>query len=231
MSDEQPKKKGGLKLGSKVWVRDVDVQNPDVFVLATLKGIAGKFAQIETEAGDKFETDLFFPANPPGQNQNDHTALMHLSDATLLANSKDRYAIDEIYTFVGPILVAINPFKYIERLYTPELMAQCRKFPTGHPERPAHTFSMAEAAYMQLIKQKKPQVRNEHFTSRRCDMSTCSHPFRAALRRLAQTWRPAMRATRMRTPALSPAARTERPSIACVSRSWCRASRARARRR
>ena len=156
---EAPKKKGGLKLGSKVWVRDVDVQNPDVFVLATLKGIAGKFAQIETETGDKFETDLFFPANPPGQHQNDHTALLHLSDASLLANSKERYAADEIYTFVGPILVAINPFKYIEKLYTPELMAQCRKFPTGHPERPAHTFSMAEAAYIQMIKQKKQQVR------------------------------------------------------------------------
>jgi myosin heavy subunit len=157
MSDEPPKKKGGLKLGSKVWVRDVDVQNPDVFVMATLKGIAGKFAQIETEAGDKFETDLFFPANPPGQMQNDHTALLHLSDATLLANTKERYAADEIYTFVGPILVAVNPFKYIERLYSPQLMDQCRKFPVGHPERPAHTFSMAEAAYQQMVKQKKSQ--------------------------------------------------------------------------
>jgi len=154
---EPPKKKGGLKLGSKVWVRDIDTQNPDVFVLATLKGIAGKFAQIETEAGDKFETDLFFPANPPGTTQSDHTALLHLSDAALLENTRCRYAQDDIYTFVGPILVAVNPFKYIERLYTPDLMAQCRKFPTGHPERPAHTFAMAEAAYMQLQKQKKSQ--------------------------------------------------------------------------
>ena len=145
MSGDEPRKgKSGLKLGSKVWVRDVDVQNPDVFVLATLKGIAGKFAQIETDTGDKFETDLFFPANPPGQNHNDHTALLHLSDAALLSNTKERYQNDDIYTFVGPILVAVNPFKYIEKLYTPDLMDQCRKFQPGHPERPAHTFSMAE---------------------------------------------------------------------------------------
>ena len=91
-----------------------------------------------------------------GHHQSDHTALLHLSDATLLANSKERYALDEIYTFVGPILVAINPFKYIERLYTPDLMAKAKKYAVGHPDRPAHTFSMAEAAYMQLIKQKKP---------------------------------------------------------------------------
>ena len=103
--DGEKKKKGGLKLGSQVWVRDVDTHNPDVFVLATLKGIAGKFAQIETKAGDKFETDLFFPANPPGQDFNDHTSLIYLSDAALLENSRLRYAKDEIYTFVGPILI------------------------------------------------------------------------------------------------------------------------------
>ena len=157
MADDAPKKKSGLKLGSKVWVRDVDVANPEVFILATLQGIAGKFAQIETVSGDKFETDLFFPANPEGQEYNDHTALLHLSDATLLENSRIRYAKDEIYTFVGPILISVNPFKYIEHLYRPELMAQCRKFSPGHPERPAHTFSMAEAAYQQLAKQKHSQ--------------------------------------------------------------------------
>ena len=86
MGDSEPKKKGGLKLGSKVWVRDVDVQNPDVFVIATLKGIAGKFAQIETETGDKYETDLFFPANPVGHHQSDHTAPLPLSAAPHLAN-------------------------------------------------------------------------------------------------------------------------------------------------
>ena len=46
-----PFPQAGLKLGSKVWVRDVDVNNPDVFVLATLKGIAGKFAQARPHAG------------------------------------------------------------------------------------------------------------------------------------------------------------------------------------
>ena len=28
-------------------------------------------------------------------------------------------------------------------------MADCKRFPPGHPQRPPHTFSMAEAAYMQ----------------------------------------------------------------------------------
>ena len=112
MSKAEEKKKGP-KLGSRVWVRDVDVHNPDVFIGATLKGIAGKFAQIETDDGSKFETDLVFQANPTGQEFNDHTSLIYLSDATLLENSRVRYAKDEIYTFVGPILISINPFWYV----------------------------------------------------------------------------------------------------------------------
>ena len=36
-------------------------------------------------------------------------------------------------------------------------MATCKKFQPGHPERPAHTFSMAEAAYQQMKKEKRHQ--------------------------------------------------------------------------
>ena len=46
-----------VKLGSKVWVKDVDVQNPDVFVLATLKGVTGRLCQVTTVNGDTFDTD------------------------------------------------------------------------------------------------------------------------------------------------------------------------------
>ena len=105
--------------------------------------------QVVTSKGDEFQTDTYFPANPTDVDQSDHTALLHLSDATLLHNTRMRYLRDDIYTYVGPILVSVNPFKYIPKLYAPELMADCKRFPPGHPQRPPHTFSMAEAAYMQ----------------------------------------------------------------------------------
>ena len=75
--------------------------------------------QVTTVDGQSFDTDAYFPANPADQCHSDHTALLHLSDATLLANTKARYANDDIYTYVGPILVSVNPFKYIPRLYAP----------------------------------------------------------------------------------------------------------------
>ena len=144
--------------------------------MAELKGLVGGHISVVTSKGDEFQTDTYFPANPDGVDQSDHTALLHLSDATLLHNTRMRYLRDEIYTYVGPILVSVNPFKcvrhsasstplpahgpacahdsrrtcrYIPKLYAPELMADCKRFPPGHPQRPPHTFSMAEAAYMQ----------------------------------------------------------------------------------
>lgn len=104
---DAPKRKGGLKLGAKVWVRDVDIHNPDVFVMATLKGLSGNLAKVQTDKGDLIDTDVFYPANPPNQSHSDHTGLLFLSDATLLANTKIRYANDDIYTFVGPILISV----------------------------------------------------------------------------------------------------------------------------
>ena len=68
-------------------------------------------SQVETTKGDIFQTDTYFPANPPDVDQSDHTALLFLSDATLLHNTRQRYLRDDIYTYVGPILVSVNPFK------------------------------------------------------------------------------------------------------------------------
>ena len=44
-----------------------------------------------------------------------------LSEAVLLHNLRKRFAVDEIYSSVGTILVAVNPFKLLP-LYTPEVL-------------------------------------------------------------------------------------------------------------
>ena len=80
--------------------------------MAELKGLVGGHISVVTSKGDEFQTDTYFPANPADVDQSDHTALLHLSDATLLHNTRMRYLRDDIYTYVGPILVSVNPFKY-----------------------------------------------------------------------------------------------------------------------
>ena len=39
---------------------------------------------------------------------------------------RKRFVKDIIYTLVGDILIAVNPFKAIEGMYTREKMAACR---------------------------------------------------------------------------------------------------------
>lgn len=43
-----------------------------------------------------------------------------LNHATLMHNLQVRYSKDEIYTYVGPIILAMNPFKSLDsKLYSP----------------------------------------------------------------------------------------------------------------
>lgn len=55
----------------------------------------------------------------------DMVEIDELNPATLLFNLANRYKRDDIYTYVGPILLAANPFKAVPRLDTPALKAEC----------------------------------------------------------------------------------------------------------
>jgi len=43
-----------------------------------------------------------------------------LNEAELLQNLRRRYNENRIYTYVGPTLLAVNPFKLVEGLYESE---------------------------------------------------------------------------------------------------------------
>ena len=46
------------------------------------------------------------------------------SQPSILDNSRQRYLKDEIYTFAGKILVALNPCKAISGMYGPDAMSK-----------------------------------------------------------------------------------------------------------
>ena len=50
------------------------------------------------------------PANPEGLTTQDNTR-SSISEATLLENTRQRFAANEIYTLTGSILLAVNPFE------------------------------------------------------------------------------------------------------------------------
>lgn len=70
-----------------------------------------------------------------------------LNEATILANVAHRFRTDQIYTRTGPILIAMNPFKWLP-IYGPEVVRQYSGKPYG--TLPPHCYQEAEDAYQQL---------------------------------------------------------------------------------
>jgi len=80
--------------------------------------------------------------------------LRDLNEASILQNLRLRFSRNEIYTYVGTILVAVNPFKLLP-LYTAEMLEQYKE--QGHRNSPPHVYSIADAAYGGLTANQKDQ--------------------------------------------------------------------------
>ena len=83
-----------------------------------------------------------------------HGGFNELTEAVLLHNLRQRYAVDEIYTSVGSILVAINRSEL--PIYTPDMML--KYINSGGKERagrsdplPPHCWQVAIRAYRALL--------------------------------------------------------------------------------
>ncbi|ESQ50397.1 hypothetical protein EUTSA_v10001881mg [Eutrema salsugineum] len=85
----------------------------------------------------------------PPSGVNDMTTLAYLHEPGVLQNLKSRYYIDEIYTYTGDILIAVNPFKQLENLYGDHMIAHYKGVPFGALN--PHPFAVADAAYRQMI--------------------------------------------------------------------------------
>ncbi|XP_023539621.1 myosin-7-like isoform X1 [Cucurbita pepo subsp. pepo] len=77
------------------------------------------------------------------------TKLAYLHEPGLLQNLKCRYDVNEIYTYTGGILIAVNPFRRLPHLYDNGIMQQYKGADLG--ELSPHPFAIANSAYRQMI--------------------------------------------------------------------------------
>ncbi|ESW16842.1 hypothetical protein PHAVU_007G189300 [Phaseolus vulgaris] len=136
-------------VGSHVWIEDPEVSWIDGQVLK----INGKDAEIETTNGKKVNANLskIYPKDmeaPPG-GVDDMTKLSYLHEPGVLQNLKARYELNEIYTYTGNILIAINPFQRLPHIYGAHMMQQYKGAPFG--ELSPHVFAVADVAYRAMI--------------------------------------------------------------------------------
>lgn len=83
--------------------------------------------------------------NPP----TDLIKLIHVNQASILHTLKSRFLKDQIYTSIGPILVALNPFKWVEGIYSEDLMNGFKDNSLNLSDNP-HVFAITQDAYIDL---------------------------------------------------------------------------------
>lgn len=93
--------------------------------------------------------------NPPMlEGIDDLSNLSYLHEPAVLHNVRLRYVQEQIYTYSGIVLIAMNPFQRLA-VYSPEIMREYSGKRRGELE--PHLFAVAEEAYRTMIKFKKNQ--------------------------------------------------------------------------
>ncbi|OQU85818.1 hypothetical protein SORBI_3004G317300 [Sorghum bicolor] len=83
------------------------------------------------------------------------TKLTYLNEPGVLYNLKKRYALNEIYTYTGSILIAVNPFTRLPHLYNEYMMEQYKGIRLG--ELSPHVFAVADASYRAMVNDSRSQ--------------------------------------------------------------------------
>uniref|UniRef100_A0A671SVD7 Unconventional myosin-VI n=1 Tax=Sinocyclocheilus anshuiensis TaxID=1608454 RepID=A0A671SVD7_9TELE len=125
----------------------------DGFQLGRIIDISADSLTIEplNQRGKNFQAPVnqVFPAEDDvNKHVEDNCSLMYLNEATLLNNVRVRYNKDKIYTFVANILIAVNPYFEIPKLYSPETIKQYHGRSLG--TLPPHVYAIADKAYRDM---------------------------------------------------------------------------------
>ena len=77
----------------------------------------------------------------------DLTLISKITNEAINDNLKKRFQAAEIYTYIGHVLVSVNPFRDLG-IYTPEVLDSYRG--KNRLEMPPHVFAIAEASYYNM---------------------------------------------------------------------------------
>ncbi|XVF86852.1 hypothetical protein PTKIN_Ptkin18bG0075400 [Pterospermum kingtungense] len=140
-------------IGSHVWVEDPGLAWIDGEVIR----INGNEVHVKTTNGKTVVTNISkaFPKDteaPPG-GVDDMTKLSYLHEPGVLQNLATRYELNEVYTYTGNILIAVNPFQRLPHLYDTHMMEQYKGATFG--ELSPHVFAVGDAAYRAMINEGK----------------------------------------------------------------------------
>ncbi|XP_078168747.1 myosin-17-like isoform X2 [Carex rostrata] len=142
-----------IVVGSHVWVEDPKL----AWVDGEVSKISGSQVHVNTTTGKNVVADIskVYPKDTeaPAGGVDDMTRLSYLHEPGVLENLKIRYELNEIYTYTGNILIAVNPFQRLPHLYDTHMMEQYKGADLG--ELSPHVFAIADVAYRAMINEGK----------------------------------------------------------------------------
>ncbi|XP_037603215.1 myosin VIb isoform X2 [Sebastes umbrosus] len=135
--------------GKPVWAP----HSADGFQLGMIVDIGADTLTIEplNQKGKTFLAPMsqVFPAEDDvNKHVEDNCSLMYLNEATLLNNVRVRYNKDHIYTYVANILIAVNPYYDIPKLYGPDAIKSYQGKSLG--TLPPHVYAIADKTYRDM---------------------------------------------------------------------------------
>ncbi|CAH1430894.1 unnamed protein product [Lactuca virosa] len=140
-------------VGSHVWAEDP----AQAWIDGQVVKIKGKDVEIQTSEGKTIVANLskIYPMDleAPAGGVDDMTKLSYLHEPGVLQNLRTRYELNEIYTYTGNILIAINPFQKLPHLYDAHMMQQYKGAPFG--ELSPHVFAIADTSYRAMVHEGK----------------------------------------------------------------------------
>ncbi|KEH35883.1 myosin-15 isoform X2 [Medicago truncatula] len=146
-----------LRKGSKVWVPDRD----SAWLPAEVLESSNKQLRVQTDFSNKIVVvapEKLFPRDADEDEHGgveDMTRLIYLNEPGVLYNIRRRYLNNDIYTYTGSILIAVNPFTKLPHLYNNHMMEQYKGAPFG--ELSPHVFAVADASYRAMVNEGQSQ--------------------------------------------------------------------------
>ena len=100
--------------------------------------------------------DLTYPLSECAlEGVDDMSSLSDLHESAILHNLDLRYRRELIYTSIGSILCAVNPYHHVPGVYEPEQMGTYKGTRLG--EKPPHIYAIANEAYSALWRMERNQ--------------------------------------------------------------------------
>uniref|UniRef100_A0A8C7CML8 Unconventional myosin-IXAa-like n=1 Tax=Oncorhynchus kisutch TaxID=8019 RepID=A0A8C7CML8_ONCKI len=96
----------------------------------------------------------FLPQPAGGEHPADLCALPELTEHALLESLRSRFRQEKIYTYVGSILIVINPFQFLP-IYNPKYVKMYDNHALGDLE--PHIYAVADVAYHAMLQRRRNQ--------------------------------------------------------------------------